>query len=100
RLTSREVVRSSYSSKYFVHNANLSGFGRHERAHLGHEHNQGGLSQKRRFSSHIGPCDDHDLLLLVIQEYVIGHVLFAQRKLLLDHGMSSFTDVQLISIRD
>ena len=70
-------------------------FGRHIAADLRHQRDKCGLAQQSRFTSHVRACDNHDLLVVVAQMYVVGHITFARRQLLLNHRVTALLDVDV-----
>ena len=76
-LTQRDIVGGSHTGEYFVHQTDSCGFCGHETSYLGHEYDKGGLAQQRRFTSHIRTRDDNNLLSLVVEHDIIGHIALA-----------------------
>ena len=56
------------------------------------------MTQQRRFTGHIRTCDDHYLLSLLVQEDIVGHILFLYGQLCFDHGVAPLTDVYHVAI--
>ena len=93
-FASRDIVRCAYTSENLVYQSDMRLTGRYETAHLRHQHNQGGLPQQGRFSRHVGSGDDDNLLLVVVEVYVVVDIRFAGRQLCLDDRMPAGLDVQ------
>ena len=88
-LSAGNIVRSPDSGKYFVHNAYFCAICGNERAYLSHQHYQGRLSQKRRFSGHIGSGKNNYLLRIIGEEKIVWHILLSGRHTGLDHGVTA-----------
>ena len=78
-LAPGDIVGSAHSGKYLVEQADMRGLGRYERTCLGHNRNQGCLSQQGGLTGHVRTGEDDDLLRLLVQIQVVGHVLLPGR---------------------
>ena len=92
-LAGRDVVGGAHAGEYLVHDADGGAFCRHEGAYLRHEHDEGGLPEQGRLTGHIGTCQHDNLLRVVVEQDVVGHIRLADRQLLLDDRVASLTDV-------
>ena len=72
--------------------------GGHKAAALGHEDDEGRLAQEGALTGHVGAREDDDLLLVAVQEDVVGNVFLPCRHQGLDHGMPAFPDVQHLGV--
>ena len=71
----------------------MGGLGGDEATDLREQRDECRLPQQGRLTAHIGPRDDHDLRLLLVQQDVIGDVALPEGELLLDDGVAPRTDV-------
>ena len=92
RFALRNVVGSPDSGENLVHHADMSRFRRNERPHLGHQNNKSRLPQQSRLTRHVGTRNHHDLLLLIVQQQVVGDILLPHRHQGFDHRMPSLAD--------
>ena len=92
RFALRNIVGSPDSGENLVHHADMSRFRRDERPHLGHQDNEGRLPQQSRLTRHVGTRNHHDLLLLIVQQQVVGDILLPHRHQGFDHRMPSLAD--------
>ena len=51
------------------------------------------MAQQRRLTSHIRTCDDNNLLALLIQQDVVGHIVLAHWQLSLNDRMATLFDI-------
>ena len=51
------------------------------------------MAQQSRFTSHIRTSDDDNLLALVVEQYIIWHIIFTKRQLLFDNRVATLLDV-------
>ena len=65
-FASGNVIGGTHPGENFIHNADFCLFCGHKATHLGHQHNQGRLTQQRRFSGHVRTGNDNDLLMLIV----------------------------------
>ena len=68
-----QVVARAHPGKHAVAQADARRARGNETPRLGQDHTQGGLANQRRFSRHVRPGHDEDLLALGIQAQIIGH---------------------------
>ena len=96
RFAQRDIVGGAHTGEYFVHQTDSSALCGHEAAYLGQQYDEGRLAQQRRFTGHIRSGDDDNLLFLVVQVDVVGHIPLPYRQLFLDDRMASLPDIQLV----
>ena len=98
RFSQRNVIRGPYPCEYLVNQTDSRAFCRYEATNLGQQHNQGCLTQQRRFTSHIRTGNNHDLLLLCIKVDIIRHIPLTQGQLSFNHRVPTLLDVYHIRI--
>ena len=76
RLAARNIVRSTDTSEQFVEISEFRRFRRNERTDLRHKHYKRGLPEQCRLSGHVRTRQNDNLLILVIQMYVVRHIFF------------------------
>ena len=94
-LAQRDVVAGSHTGEDFVNHADTCALRRHETAHLRHQGDESRLSQQRTLTGHVRASDDHDLLAVVAQADVVGHITLAGRQLALDDCVAALHDVDV-----
>ena len=75
-LAAAQVVGRAYAGKYLVGKPDFRRGGGHKAAHMGHQGDERGLAQQRRFTAHVGPGENDHLLFVLVQEHVVGHIAF------------------------
>ena len=94
------VVGGPDACEQFVEIAYPGAFCRDEGSGLGKQDDQGGLPQESGLSGHVGSGQDDDLLLFVVQEYVVWDIFLAGRHKGFDNGMASGLDVEGFLLSD
>ena len=97
-LSAGDIVRGAHAGKELVEPADMSLRRRHEGAALGHEHNEGRLSEQRALTGHVGAREDDDLLFFRVQIHVVGDILFPGRHEGFNDGVPAFPDVQGLAV--
>ena len=72
----------------------------HETTYLGQQHDECRLSQQSGLTSHIRTCDDNDLLSLLVEEDIIGHIALTKGQLCLDDWVATLTDIDYVAAVD
>ena len=100
RLAHGDVVAGSHTGEYLVHQTDMRAFRRNETADLRHKRNQGGLTEQCRLTRHVGTGNDDNLLRAAVQHHIVGYVLLAYRKLLLDDRVTPLVYLQHLVFGD
>ena len=98
RFSARYIVRCTYTGEYLVAISYFSCRCRHETSHLSHQHNQSSLTQKGRFTGHVRTGQYYDLLVAVIQIYIIRNKLLTYLHLSLDYRMTSLLYIYNLTV--
>ena len=91
-LAGAEVVAGADAGENAVHHADAGAGRRHERAHLGHEDDEGHLAHIGGFARHVGAGDDGHPLLLLPHKRVVGNKEAVFQNLL-HHRMAAVPDL-------
>ena len=93
RFTYRDIIRSTHTGKYLIHNPDTRTFRRHKATYLCHKRNQSRLTEQSRFTSHVRSGYNDNLLLFFIQIDIVGYIRFARLHLFLDNRMPAGFDI-------
>ena len=97
-FSDRNVIRSSHTCKYLIHNPDTSAFGWDETTDLRHQRNQSRLAKQSGLTGHVRSGDNDNLLLFIVQIDIIGNVRFADRQLFFNHRMAASLNIDHLRI--
>ena len=96
----RNIVAGTHAGKNLIDYPDFGTFHRHKTSNLSHERYQCSLSEQSRLTRHVGTCNNDDLLRFPVEKYIVCHIAFADRQLLLYHRMASLFDFYHIAVVD
>ena len=96
RLPARDVVGRADAGVDAVDDRQLGLPRRHEGAGLGHQAEQGRLSQVRALAAHVRPGDDEQLLRRAVERQIVGHERFAGHRL--DDRVPALDDREVVAV--
>ena len=98
RLSAGDVVRCTHTGKDLVYISYSGTLCRNEASHLGHKHYKGSLAQQGTLTGHVGTCKDNHLLGIVIQPYIVGHILLANLHKCFNYRVSALLNIQFVTV--